>query len=46
MTRHETAAIINDKRNFADGLDDYTEINIARKMAINALQAKSTSHSC
>ncbi len=42
MTRHETAAIINDKRNFADGLDDYTEINIARKMAINALQAKST----
>lgn len=42
MTKHEAAAIINDPDNFADGLDDYTEINIARKMAIDALQVKST----
>ena len=39
MTKHEAAEIINDAHNFADGLEDYTEINTARKMAIDALQS-------
>ncbi len=38
MTEHEAAEIMNDPNNFTDELEDYTEINTARKMAIDALR--------
>lgn len=38
MTNHEAAEIINDYSNFAEDLESYTDINDARKMAIDALR--------
>lgn len=39
--KYEAAAIINDHSNFADDLENCTEPNNARKMAIDALHAAS-----
>lgn len=42
MTKHEAAVIINDHSNFADDLENCSDLNNARKMAIDALHDKST----
>lgn len=42
ITRNEAAEIINDHTNFADDLENYTDLNNARFMAIHALRDKAT----
>ena len=42
MTKKQAWEMINDYSNFADNLENYTDLNNARKMAMDALLDKNT----